>query len=116
MTASGIGFEQNDEVARMWLSRAADSGNKYAQANLAVLYRDGRGGAKDLQRARSLAQSAVDQGLPEAEPLLRSLGVKGVKVRLAISSILLALALALPAVGQGLVSPWTGGNRHPRLQ
>jgi uncharacterized caspase-like protein len=74
MTASGIGFQQNDEVARMWLSRAADSGNKYAQANLAVLYRDGRGGAKDLQRARSLAQSAIDQGLPEAEPLLRSLG------------------------------------------
>ena len=74
MTASGIGFDQNDQVARMWLTRAADRGNKYAQANLAVLYRDGRGGDKDVEKARSLLKSAVAQGLPDAEPLLRDLG------------------------------------------
>jgi TPR repeat protein len=74
MTASGIGFDQNDQVARMWLSRAADRGNKYAQANLAVLYRDGRGGDKDVDKARSLLKSAVAQGLQDAEPLLRDLG------------------------------------------
>jgi len=74
MTASGIGFDQNDQVARMWLTRAADRGNKYAQANLAVLYRDGRGGDKDVAKARSLLKSAVAQGLPDAEPLLRDLG------------------------------------------
>lgn len=74
MTASGIGLEQDDQVARLWLSRAADQGNSYAQANLAVLYRDGRGGAKDLDKARSLLQAAAAQGLPEAEPMLRALG------------------------------------------
>lgn len=74
MMASGIGFDRNDQVARMWLTRAADRGNKYAQANLAILYRDGRGGGKDVDKARSLLKSAVAQGLGDAEPLLRDLG------------------------------------------
>ena len=74
MAASGIGFGRNDQVARLWLTRAADRGNKYAQANLAVLYRDGRGGDKDVDKARSLLKSAVEQGLQDAEPLLRDLG------------------------------------------
>jgi TPR repeat protein len=74
MTASGIGLEQDDQVARLWLSRAADQGNGYAQANLAVLYRDGRGGDKDIDKARSLLQAAVAQGVGEAEPMLRALG------------------------------------------
>lgn len=73
MTASGIGLEQDDSIARHWLGRAADQGNGYAQANLAVLYRDGRGGAPDMERARSLFEAAVAQGLNEAEPLLRAL-------------------------------------------
>ena len=69
MTASGIGLEQDDKVARLWLSRAADQGNGYAQANLAVLYRDGRGGDKDIDKARP-ARSGGGQGLNEAEPML----------------------------------------------
>ena len=74
MMASGFGLDRNEQLARLWLSRAADSGNKYAQANLAVLYRDGRGGNKDLKKARSLLKSAVAQGLDDAKPLLRDLG------------------------------------------
>jgi len=74
MMASGIGLNRNDEVARLWLTRAADRGNKYAQANLAVLYRDGRGGSRNVELARSLLKSAVAQGLDDAEPLLRDLG------------------------------------------
>jgi uncharacterized caspase-like protein len=74
MMASGIGLDRNDQVARMWLTRAADRGNKYAQANLAILYRDGRGGGRDVEKARSLLKSAVAQGLGDAEPLLRDLG------------------------------------------
>jgi uncharacterized caspase-like protein len=74
MTASGIGLDQDDQVARLWLGRAADQGNSYAQANLAVLYRDGRGGAKDVDKARSLLRSAANQGLSEAGPMLRDLG------------------------------------------
>ncbi|MFO1106722.1 MAG: caspase family protein [Amaricoccus sp.] len=74
MTASGMGFDQDDAVARLWLARAADQGNSYAQANLALLWRDGRGGPKDMGKARSLLQAAAAQGLPEAGPLLRALG------------------------------------------
>jgi uncharacterized caspase-like protein len=74
MMASGIGLNRDDEVARLWLTRAADRGNKYAQANLAVLYRDGRGGSRNIELARSLLKSAVAQGLNDAEPLLRDLG------------------------------------------
>ena len=74
MTAGGMGFEQNDTVARLWLRRAADKGNGYAMANLAILYRDGRGGPADVGGARTLLEKAVAQGFQEAAPLLDTLG------------------------------------------
>lgn len=74
MNASGLGFEQNDTVARLWLRRAADKGNGYAMANLAILYRDGRGGPPDIGSARMLLEKAISEGVTEAAPLLDSLG------------------------------------------
>ncbi len=73
MTASGNGLRQDEEVARLWLDRAADKGNGFAMANLGILYRDGRGGARDLDQARSLLTVAVSLGVDGAEPLLRSI-------------------------------------------
>jgi outer membrane protein assembly factor BamD (BamD/ComL family) len=73
MTASGDGLRQNEEVARLWLDRASDQGNGLAMANLGILYRDGRGGARDVDQARSLLAVAVTLGVEGAEPLLRSL-------------------------------------------
>lgn len=73
MTASGNGLRQDEEVARLWLDRAADKGNGLAMANLGILYRDGRGGPRDVEQARSLLTVAVSLGVDGAEPLLRSL-------------------------------------------
>lgn len=73
MTASGNGLRQDESVARLWLDRASDKGNGLAMANLGILYRDGRGGARDLDQARSLLTVAVSLGVEGAEPLLRSL-------------------------------------------
>lgn len=73
MTASGNGLRKDDEVARLWLDRASDRGNGLAMANLGILYRDGRGGPRDLDQARSLLTVAVSLGVDGAEPLLRSL-------------------------------------------
>lgn len=73
MTASGAGLHENPEVARLWFDRAADKGNGLAMANLGVLYRDGKGGPRDLPKARSLLTVAVTLGVEGAEPLLRSL-------------------------------------------
>ncbi|MEM6823641.1 MAG: SEL1-like repeat protein [Pseudomonadota bacterium] len=43
-------------------------------ANLGILFRDGRGGPRDVERARSLLTVAVTMGVDEAVPILRSLG------------------------------------------
>lgn len=73
MTASGNGLRQNEALARIWFDRASDKGNGLAMANLGILYRDGRGGARDLDQARSLLTVAVSLGVSEAEPALRGL-------------------------------------------
>ncbi len=73
MTASGNGLGQDEATARLWLDRASDQGNGLAMANLGLLYRDGRGGPRDLDKARSLLTVAVSLGVDEAEPVLRSL-------------------------------------------
>ncbi|MEM7778727.1 MAG: caspase family protein, partial [Pseudomonadota bacterium] len=74
MLTSGYGLRQNEAMAREWLDRAADRGNGLAMANLGILYRDGRGGDRDLAKARSLLTVAVTLGVEGAEPVLRSLG------------------------------------------
>ncbi|MEM9344741.1 MAG: caspase family protein [Pseudomonadota bacterium] len=73
MLSSGYGLRQNEAMAREWLDRAADRGNGLAMANLGILYRDGRGGDRDLAKARSLLTVAVTLGVEGAEPVLRSL-------------------------------------------
>ncbi|WP_193142742.1 caspase family protein [Meridianimarinicoccus sp. MJW13] len=73
MMAEGMGLPKNEAMARKWLERAARKGNGYAQANLAILYRDGRGGDADSDRARTLLQQAVDQDIPGAGELLETL-------------------------------------------
>lgn len=77
MTASGTGLREDAETARLWFDRAADKGNGLAMANLGILYRDGKGGPRDLPKARSLLTVAVTLGVDGAEPLLRSLGTEG---------------------------------------
>jgi hypothetical protein len=77
MTAQGQGLQENPSVARLWFDRAADKGNGLAMANLGILYRDGRGGSRDLPKARSLLTVAVTLGVEGAEPLLRSLETEG---------------------------------------
>ncbi|MBM7067248.1 caspase family protein [Actibacterium sp. 188UL27-1] len=74
MLSAGHGLRQNEAMAREWLDRAADKGNGLAMANLGILYRDGRGGARDMEKARSLLTVAVTLGVDGAEPVLRSLG------------------------------------------
>ena len=73
MASAGNGLHQNDEVARLWLGHASDLGNGLAMANLGILYRDGRGGNRDLSKARSLLTVAVTLGIEGAEPILRSI-------------------------------------------
>lgn len=77
MTASGSGLHEDPETARLWFDRAADKGNGLAMANLGILYRDGKGGPRDLPKARSLLTVAVTLGVEGAEPLLRSLDAGG---------------------------------------
>lgn len=74
MTASGQGLGQDEATARLWFDRASDQGNGLAMANLGILFRDGRGGPRDVERARSLLTVAVTMGVDEAVPILRSLG------------------------------------------
>ena len=53
-------------AARTWYEKAADSGYAAAMTNLAALLQNGRAGATDSERARSLLESAAEQGYPMA--------------------------------------------------
>ena len=73
MMATGQGLHRDFVFARLWLRHAADQGNPYAQANLAILYRDGLGGRKDVAAARELLTKAASAGVAEAAEVLKDL-------------------------------------------
>jgi hypothetical protein len=64
--------EQYPEAA-FWLGKAADKGNPAAMYNLAEMYKDGVGVAKDLQKAKQLYLQAAGLGNGEASKRLAQL-------------------------------------------
>lgn len=58
-------------------TEAAEAGNAMAQYHLAVMYAEGEGVDKDLERAASLLQQASDQNLDEATLMLGLFHVYG---------------------------------------
>ena len=76
MTASGVGLTRDYMISRAWLNRASQQNNPYADMNLAMLYRDGLGGAPDVGRARELFKRAADRGVEQASTKLRELAGK----------------------------------------
>ena len=46
------GYEVSEEKARAFFTRAALKGNKHARAHLALMLKTGRGGKKDIERAK----------------------------------------------------------------
>ena len=53
------GVPQNFDEAIKWLSMAAEKGHPGAQNNLAVLYRQGRGGQNNVEKAVSWFMKAA---------------------------------------------------------
>ncbi|CAK0743872.1 hypothetical protein CCP3SC15_1280016 [Gammaproteobacteria bacterium] len=49
-------------MAAQWFQRAAEQGLAGAQANLGMMYRDGRGVPKDEEKAREWLQRAGFEG------------------------------------------------------
>lgn len=64
------GHEKNPALARDWLQRAATQNDPNAQYELALLYKDGLGGERDLTQARLLLQQAKGGGLLKAGVVL----------------------------------------------
>jgi len=58
--------EPDLQMARLWLSRAAEQGHPLAQARLGAMLRDGQGGPKDPAQAKAMLEAAADFGLDAA--------------------------------------------------
>lgn len=73
------GTAKNPALAREWFQRAAAQNDPDAQYELALLFKGGIGGARDLVQARALLQAALNGGLLKAGVVLgdieRELGV-----------------------------------------
>lgn len=65
-------FAGEYDAARALWEPLADAGNARALYNLATLYREGQGVAKDPERARILLRAAAEAGFSEAQYLLAS--------------------------------------------
>ncbi|MGY9106447.1 MAG: tetratricopeptide repeat protein, partial [Alphaproteobacteria bacterium] len=63
-----VAFEQGDYGAafQFWFSDA-EQGDPKAQYNLGLLYRDGRGVARDADQAIRWFESAAEKGMPQAQ-------------------------------------------------
>ena len=65
---NGDHVPQDDKAATEWFSKAAEQGHPKAKYNLALLYRDGRGGlAKDVKIYLGLMRESAEAGYPEAQ-------------------------------------------------
>lgn len=64
---TGTGVAKSDEQAVLWYQKAVEAGHAQAMANLAVMYRDHRGGLpKDDAKFLSLTRQAAELGNPAA--------------------------------------------------
>ena len=72
-------YGQNPEVpmdktmAAYWLKKAAEKGFAHAQFQLGLLYLNGQGVGKDLERCLKLMHSAAEQGHGSAIQFMRDL-------------------------------------------
>ena len=66
-TNIGKGVARDAAVAAKWYRKAAEAGDRVAQHNLGVLYRDGNGVEKNLNEALAWFQKSADQGYAKAQ-------------------------------------------------
>jgi TPR repeat protein len=71
---AGNGVEQNIWEATRLYGQGAAKGSTGAMARLGVMYRDGLGVGRDLEKARMWLQQAERLGHKDAPVLLRTLG------------------------------------------
>jgi len=82
------GKEKNPALAREWFQRAAAQNDPDAQYELALLYKNGIGGERDLAQARALLQQALNGGLLKAGVVLGDLArEKGVGAPYSVAKI-----------------------------
>lgn len=74
---SGLGVEQNMEIAAQWYALAAEQNDVEAQLLLAYAYQSGIGVPQDGSQALQWMQRAADGGLPEAAYALSQYYAKG---------------------------------------
>lgn len=74
MAFAAQGMAKSDTEAIAWWQRAADQNYADAQVRLALMYRDGRGVAANLETARTLLTAAVATGNKQEAELLQSMG------------------------------------------
>lgn len=58
----GIYCEQNNERAVYWYTKAVEQGDASAMCNLSVMYLQGRGVAKDINKSRELMERSAEKG------------------------------------------------------
>ncbi len=63
------GFEEDEEAAFLWCSKAAAQNHPEAIFFICFLYCEGIGTPKDTEKALQYAQKAVELGLPDAQEL-----------------------------------------------
>lgn len=63
------GFEEDEEAAFLWCSKAAAQNHPLAIFFICFLYCEGIGTPKDTEKALQYAQKAVELGLPDAQEL-----------------------------------------------
>jgi TPR repeat protein len=61
-------------MAVEWYRKAADQGDAFAQCNLGVMYENGYGVAKDMNKAVEWYRKAAAQGITLAKQSLKRLG------------------------------------------
>lgn len=65
---AGIGMEKPDSAAAVqWYEKAAQRGSRDAETNIALMYANGRGVAKDVAQAVTWFRRAADGGDPSAQ-------------------------------------------------
>jgi TPR repeat protein len=74
--ATGQHLPKDPAAAVHWYERAADAGNPRASVNLAVMYANGEGVERNLERARTLLDDAEYLGL-DVTSLRETLGLEG---------------------------------------
>jgi TPR repeat protein len=74
------GYEMNAEKSAYWFSQAAEKGNIAAQYQLGLLYLNGEGVEKDLQKGKLLLVQAAESGNVNAQYNLAVMYLEGLEV------------------------------------